>query len=282
MLRGLYTGASGMIAQMHRMDAVSNNLANVDLIGYQRDTAVSKAFPEMLIRRSNDDGMYNFPFGSVDTMPIVGKLGTGTEINEVFTVFEQGAMKPTENVFDFALDGKGFFSVETTDGERYTRNGSFLLNPEGYLVTKSGDFVLGEQGPIQLQKYNFVIDQDGVLYRDPTYAGDAARLVSMNEVKWENIERIDRLKIVNVEETRYLQKQGNSYWNTTRDSGPAEIVPEDDRPKVIQAFLEASNVNPVTEMVQMIQLNRAYEANSKTMQTHDALAGKLVNEVLRV
>ncbi|RPJ06200.1 MAG: flagellar hook-basal body protein [Spirochaetaceae bacterium] len=282
MLRGIYTGASGMIAQMHRMDAVANNLANVDLVGYQRDVATFKSFPEMLMRRSCDDGEYVFPFGSVDTMPIVGKLGTGTELNEVFTVFDQGAMKQTENDFDFALDGKGFLTVETLDGERYTRNGSFLLNPEGYLVTKSGDYVLGENGPIQLQKYNFVIDQDGVLYRDPTFAGDAARLVSVNEVTWENIERIDRLKIVHMEQPRYLQKQGNSYWKTTENSGPAVIIPDDQRPKVNQGFLEASNVNPVTEMVHMIEVNRAYEANSKVIQTHDSLAGKVINEVMRL
>ena len=77
MLRGMYTGASGMVAQMHRMDALSNNLANANTNGYKKDLSVHKAFPELLIRRMKDDGMYLFPIGSVDTAPIVGKIGTG-------------------------------------------------------------------------------------------------------------------------------------------------------------------------------------------------------------
>ena len=109
MIRGLYTGAAGMVAQMHKMDALSNNLANVNLNGYKKDTSIHKAFPEMLIRRLNDNGLYKFPMGSADIAPIVGKVGTGVEQNEVFTVFTQGALKGTDNPFDLALEGKGFF-----------------------------------------------------------------------------------------------------------------------------------------------------------------------------
>jgi flagellar basal-body rod protein FlgF len=76
MIRGLYTGASGMVVEMHRMDAIANNLANVDTTGYKEDLGVSKAFPELLIRRMNDDGLYKFPFGSMEVAPVVGKLGT--------------------------------------------------------------------------------------------------------------------------------------------------------------------------------------------------------------
>ena len=138
MIRGLYTGASGMVAQMHKMDAISNNLANVDLTGYKRDTSVHKAFPQLLLRRTNDDGVYNFPPGSIDTAPIVGTLGTGVELNELYTVFEQGALKQSNNPFDLALEGEGFFTVLTPQGERYTRNGSFLIDNNGTLVTKEG------------------------------------------------------------------------------------------------------------------------------------------------
>jgi flagellar basal-body rod protein FlgG len=271
-----------MIVQMHRMDAVANNLANVDVTGYKRDTAIMKAFPEMLLRRTNDGGVYVFPVGSVDTMPLVGRLGTGVELNEVYTNFEQGAMKATENDFDNALEGKGFFSVGTPNGERYTRNGSFLLNPEGYLVTKTGNFVMGEAGPVQLQKYNFMIDSDGVIWRDAAHGGDAAHLVSMYEVKWENLERVDRLKLVDFPETRYLAKQGNSMWRETPESGAPAIIPETARPKVRTGFLEGANVNPILDMVEMIEVNRAYEANQKSIQTDDALVGRLINEVGRV
>jgi flagellar basal-body rod protein FlgF len=282
LIRGLYTGASGMVAQMHRMDAISNNLANVDLNGYKRDTAVHKAFPELLLRRMNDEGVYKFPFGSVDTTPIVGRLGTGTELNEVYTVFSQGALKGTENPFDLALEGKGFLSVDTPEGERYTRNGAFVLNDDGYLVTKSGDFVLGENGPVKVKKNNFVIDQDGVIYQNSSFSDDERRLVSLEENEWENLERVDRLQIVNFQRTRYLQKMGNSYWRTTEESGAADIIPVGSRPKVRQGFLEGANVNPVTEMVQMIEVQRTYEANQKLIQSEDSLLDKLINDAVRV
>ncbi len=282
MIRGLYTGASGMVAQMRRLDTIANNLANVDLNGYKRDTVINKAFPEMLIRRMNDDGMFVFPLGSIDTTPIVGKLGTGVELNEVFTVFTQGSLKQTENPFDLALEGEGFLSVLLPDGERYTRNGSFLLNDEGYLVTKHGEFVLGENGPIKVKKNNFVIDQDGVIYQNATFSGDERRLVSLEENEWENLERVDRLKIVDFKRLRYLKKMGNSFWRDTEESGPAEIAVGDRRPKVRQGFLESSNVNVVTEMVRMIEVQRTYEANQKMIQTQDSLLGRLINEALRV
>ena len=282
MIRGLYTGASGMVVQMHRLDTIANNLANVDLNGYKRDTAINKAFPEILIRRMNDDGMFMFPLGSIDTTPIVGKLGTGAELNEVFTVFTQGSLKQTENPFDLALEGEGFLSVLLPDGERYTRNGSFLLNDEGYLVTKHGEFILGENGPIKVKKNNFIIDQDGVIYQNATYSGDERRLVSLEENEWENLERVDRLKIVDFKRLRYLKKMGNSFWRDTEESGPAEIAVGDRRPKVRQGFLESSNVNVVTEMVRMIEVQRTYEANQKMIQTQDSLLGRLINEALRV
>ena len=282
MIRGLYTGASGMVVQMHRLDTISNNLANVDLNGYKRDTAINKAFPEILLRRMNDDGMFVFPLGSIDTTPIVGKLGTGAELNEVFTAFTQGSLKQTENPFDLALEGQGFLTVLLPDGERYTRNGSFLLNDEGYLVTKRGEFVMGENGPIKVKKNNFVIDQDGVIYQNSTFAGDERRLVSLEENEWENLERVDRLKIVDFNRPRYLKKMGDSFWRDTEESGPAQIAVGDGRPKVRQGFLESSNVNVVTEMVQMIEVQRTYEANQKMIQTQDSLLGRLINEALRV
>lgn len=283
MIRGLYTGASGMVGQMHRMDAIANNLANVDLNGYKKDTTIFKAFPELLLKRMNDDGVYIFPLGSVDTTPIVGKLGTGVEVNEVYTIFEQANLKETGNMFDMALEGEGFFSIQAESGEVYTRNGAFLLNPEGFLVNKSGDFVLGENGPIQLKKNNFIVDEDGIIYQNATYSGDEERLVSMQENEWENIERVDRLKLVNFDprRLRYLEKKGNSYYQANTDSGEARIIEQELRPQVRTGFLEGSNVNPVTEMVDMIEANRTYEANQRLIQSEDALLGKLINEAVK-
>lgn len=281
MIRGLYTGASGMMAQMHRMDALSNNLANVDVTGYKKDISVSKAFPEMLIRRMNDDGLYKFPFGSIDTAPVVGTLGTGVEYNETFTIFSQGALKQTENPFDMALDGEGFFSVSVNGEERYTRNGTFLLNDKGILVTKDGHPVLGQNGEISIKKNNFVIDEKGNVYQNAVFSEDPERLVSMMENEWEDLELVDTLKIADFIRTRYLKKEGNSFWKSTYESGDAYQVELGSETKVIQGFLEGSNVNPVTEMVKMIEINRAYEANQKVIQTQDSLTGRLFNDILR-
>jgi len=282
MMRGIYTGASGMKAQMHRMNALSNNMANVDVTGYKRDTSVSKAFPEMMIRRMNDDGLYKFPFGSADMSPFVGKLGTGVEYNESFTVFEQGELQQTGNSFDLALDGKGFFSVETAQGERYTRNGSFLINSEGTLVTKNGEPVLGENGEITLKKNNFVIDKKGNVYQNSSLAGDPERLVSMEENEWENMELVDTLKVVDFPRDRFLKKQGDSMWKDTEESGAPRQIELGADTKVEQGFIENSNVNPVTEMVKMIEVNRAYEANQRVIRSQEGMTDKLLNEVLRV
>jgi flagellar basal-body rod protein FlgG len=229
-----------------------------------------------------DDGMYLFPIGSVDTAPIVGKIGTGVELNELYTVFTQGAMKETGNFFDLALEGKGFFSVATPEGEKYTRNGSFTLGKEGLLLTGEGFPVMGENGPIAIKKNNFVVDQDGRVFQNGTFSGDPERLVSLEENEWENLEYVDRLRLVDFEETRYLRKQGNSLWQDTYESGSAVPITQEGLIKVRQGFLESANVNPVTEMVKMIEVNRAYEANQKSIQTHESLAGRLINETVKV
>ncbi len=282
MIRGLYTGASGMVAQMHRMDALTNNLANVDLNGYKMDTSIHKAFPEMLIRRMSDDGVYKFPMGSADISPIVGKLGTGVEQNEVYTVFTQGALKQTDGPFDLAMDGKGFFAVQTPLGERYTRNGAFTLGKEGLLLTKEGYPVLGKNGPISIKENNFVIDQKGRIFVNKALPDDPDRLISMIENEWQQTEQIDSLKLVEFERERFIKKQGSSLWIDTPESGPATAIAEENLPKIRQGFIEGSNVNPVVEMVKMIEVNRAYEANQRAVSNHDAITGKLINEGVRV
>ncbi|MDR2403419.1 MAG: flagellar basal-body rod protein FlgF [Spirochaetaceae bacterium] len=282
MIRGWYTGASGMRAQQWRLDAVANNLANVDADGYKRDTAVHKAFPELLLRRMNDDGVYRHPFGSADMAPIIGKIGTGVEVNELFTIFEQGAMKETQSDFDIALDGKGFFAISTPWGERYTRNGSFQLGKEGFLETKEGYPVLGENGPVRVKANNFQVDKDGRIWINAEYADDPEILVARERNTWDDTVHLDTLKIVNFDLDRYLQKQGSSLYQSTPVSGDARIMEQGSRPRVVQGFTEASNVDPVVEMVRMIEVNRAYEANQKVVQSGDAMLGVLINQVSRL
>jgi flagellar basal-body rod protein FlgF len=271
-----------MSAQQVRLDAISNNLANVDTDGYKRDVAVHKAFAELLLRRTNDDGVTLNPFGSGDMAPVVGKIGTGVENNELFTEFEQGALKATDNDFDLAMDGKGFFAIQTPAGERYTRSGAFVLGKEGFLETKEGYPVLGENGPIEVKANNFKIDKNGNVYVNDDYQADPFRLVSREENDWKGLKKLDTLKIVEFPKDRFIAKQGANLWRSTEESGDAAILGPGARPKVVQGFVEASNVNPVLEMVQMIEVNRAYEANQKSIQSEDAMLGKLINETARV
>ncbi len=282
MIRAWYTGASGMRAQQFRLDTVANNLANVDVNGYKKDTSVHKSFPELLMRRMNDDGLYKHPFGSGDAAPIIGKLGLGVEYNESFTQFEQGSLKQTDSDFDLALEGKGFFAVATPYGERYTRNGAFHLGKEGYLETKEGYPVLGENGPIRVKANNFMVDKDGQVWINAEYADDPSVMVSRESNTWGQTVLLDTLKLVEFGSERYLQKQGSSLYRESIESGPAMIMAEGQRPKVSQGFVEGSNVDPVLEMVNMIEVNRAYEANQRVIQTTDAMVGKLINEVTKV
>jgi len=278
MIRGLYTGASGMLSQMLQMDVVSNNLANVDKTGYKDDVTVFKSFPEMLIRRVNDDGVRKFPLGSYDKMPIVGSIGTGVEVNEVYTNFKQGGLKQTENPFDLALEGDGFFVVETDRGIRYTRNGSFLIDKDNFLVTKDGYKILGENGYIKVQNNNFVVNEKGeVVVNQDLYN---RKVVSNTENDWASTSVIERLKIATFRELRELKKEGNSFYYETEFSGTAQQPKI--MPKIRQGFLEQANVNIVEEMVKMIEVQRAYEANSKSVTSHDNALSKLINDMAKV
>ncbi len=279
MIRGIYTSAAGMNVMQSRMDIISNNLSNVDLTGYKSDNAIMKSFPDIQVRRGEDDGLMVFPLGSYDTMPFVGKLGTGVELNESFTEFSQGNLKETSNDFDIALEGKGFIAVETEKGERYTRNGSFTIDKEGFLVTKDGYKVLSETGYIQIKANNFMIDKEGIVYQNGEFGQDKERLVQKHENEWKETELVGVLKIVRFPREREVRREGNSLYYESEFTGKPQIASGTNRPKVYQGFLEGANVNVVNEMVKMIEVQRSYEANQKSIQSHDQTLAKAINEV---
>ena len=288
MLRGIYTGSNGMTVQQTRMDVIANNLANTDKTAFKRDTTIFKTFPEMLIHRYDEDGVGKFPMGSFDTSPMVGKLGLGAEVNEVYTRFEQGAVKSTSNPFDIMLQDKpgaerpAFFMVMTNRGERLTRSGAFVLDKNGNLVTPQGFPLMGENGPIKVARGNFLVRENGDVYINSNLGNDPVDgQSSTDKNRFDAPILLDKIKIRTVENPRHLDKDGDSFYVDTPESGEPKPFAEVDSPEILQGFLEASNVNVVTEMVEMIEVNRAYEANSKSLQTHDQLLGKLINEVIR-
>ncbi len=272
----------------NRMNVVANNIANADKTGFKADEAIFKSFPEMLIHRTQEDGVGMVPMGSFDMAPIVGKLGMGVEFNESFTRFEQGAVKATGSKFDLMLDDQGretehpsFFMVLTERGERLSRSGAFTLDREGRIVNPQGLPLLGENGPINVQKYNFLVKENGEVWINAKIGTDPQAGVNETSNRWENPVLLDRIKLRTVEFPRELKKEGDSFYVDTPESGPPLEIPENRRPNVLQGYLEASNVNIVREMVAMIEVQRQYEANQKSISNHDNLLGRLINDVAR-
>lgn len=252
MIRGLYTSASGMLTESARSDVASNNLANVNTTGYKKDTTIMASFPEMLVMRMNDQKK-----GELQ-VPVVGTLGTGVLLDEVVTSYAQGALKESSSSFDLAIAGDGYFAVETPNGEAYTRNGSFTLDSEGYLVTNEGNYVLGQAGRIAVEGAT-----------DGGFAVDGEGNVTVNG------ETVDTLRLVSFADQAQLTKVGDSLFIAAEQGTPAGG-------RVMQKFLETSNVNPITEMVDLITIMRAYEANQKAVQAHDKTLEQVINDVGRV
>lgn len=255
MIRGLYTAATGMNVQMQKMDIISNDLANVNTTGYKKEQVLISSFPEMLARRVND--MQNGQPNDGD----IGKMTLGAKVDDVVTQFVQGSLVKTSGMVDVALHGAGFFTVQTPNGQMYTRDGSFSINAQGNLVTKEGYGVVGQAGPISFGE-DFISNGGDIVIREN------GEILKDNEV-------VDTLNIANFQDERSLTKTGDNLYT----GGGARIPFEG---AMTQGFIEASNVNPVTAMVDMITVSRAYEANQKMIQVHDSLLGKAVNEVGRV
>lgn len=190
---------------------------------------------------------------------VLGHLSYGIHSSEVEINFEQGQLHPTENTFDLALRGKGFFCVETPEGERYTRSGDFTKDGSGYLVTKEGYKVLGENGYIRIDSSSMIVNEKGEVYAD-------AQLQ-------------DKLKLVDFDDYNILRKEGDGL---VRIEESIEAEPVITAGMVQQGFLESSNVDSIKEMVDMITMMRTYEANQKMIKIHDELIGKAVNEIARL
>ena len=262
MLRGLYVAASGMITETNRTDTIANNLANAASSGYKRDEAVNEEFSPMLIKRINDaqdDEVTSFKgFRIEQGPPPVGMLGLGSCTAEIATDHSQGAMTVTGNPFDLAVSGEGYFAIQTPEGVRYTRDGSFYRQANGALVTARGQAVLNEQNrPIVLpNSANITIGARGQIM-------DGANLV-------------DTLQFVQFDDRRAALKQGDNLYRPQEGAQPQAATGE-----IQQGMLERSNVNVAQEMVNLIHNYRIYEAGSRALVTQDSMTDKVVNDVGR-
>lgn len=252
MQNGLYVATSGLLMQEERLNVISNNLANVNTTGFKKELAlfsdyrpVDKRFPQNYIQKS----YYN------------RTINSSVKLDDITTDFVHGPFKSTDNTFDLAIeDENNFFTVETPFGVRFTKDGSFTLNSQGELVTHDGFNVLDTAGnpiiiPQGAQSVEFL--------RDGNILIDGAQVATLSVARFEDLE--------------YLQKIGRNLYAAV-DTLPQ--VP--DFAGVRQGFLEMSNVEPVMEMVRMIEALRGFEMYQKAVHTYDSMNEKAANDIARI
>lgn len=251
MIRSLWTGASGMQAQQLNVDVVANNLSNVDTTGFKRSRANFQdlMYQTFLIAGAETPGGGQIPTGI--------QLGMGVKPSSVQKLFTQGDFVNTGNDLDMAIEGRGFFQVLHGDEQLYTRAGNFTLDSEGFVTTPAGDRL---QPEISLPEETVLvtIQSNGTL---TAYGSGEAVLVE------------EQINIYNFINPAGLFAVGQNLLRPTQGSGAAiEGTPgQEGFGTITNGFLEKSNVSVVEEMVAMIIGQRAYEANSKTVQTADSM-----------
>ncbi|MDD6626799.1 MAG: flagellar hook-basal body protein [Lachnospiraceae bacterium] len=275
MLKGLYTAYTGMINEQHRMDVMTNNLANADTNGFKKEGTTSQAFDTVLaykIKDLSEPGNLPKNLGTAKTFDEdsvdnpdrwVSRTGMnlGVKIGENYVDYSEGPIKETGNTFDLAISDRGFFAVEYTNkaGEtstKYTRDGNFTMDRQGYLVTQDGDFVLDENGRhIKMNTALPVsIDRGGTITQEGT--------------------SVATIGLTDFEDYDYLERFGENYFQTV--DGATEI---DSEAQIYSGYLELSNISIVTEMVNMITLQRQYESNQKLITTYDETLDTAVNQL---
>lgn len=245
-ITGLVAGT--MMLEM-RMDILANNAANVNTVGFKEDRIFRLPESKQNIWEKPDGGtLEGMSLNTVSILPI------GT-----YTNFEQGSLNLTGNDLDLGLEGEGFFSIQTEDGVQYTRKGNFTLNADGVLTTIEGFPVLGKSGEIQIDGRQVAVEEDGTIIV--------------------NGETIDTLAIVNFPQKNQLLKTGNSLLkpvNTDVEAIPAEKI------SVKQGFIEASNVDAIKVMTEMVDALRGYESYQKVLLSMNEITTKTANEVGRL
>ena len=262
MLRGLYTAASGMIAQQRKTDLLANNLSNADTPGYKTDQSSIRSFPKMLLSYMDKNGTTG------EVVKSVGSLATGVYMQETLPLFKQGDLEETGNRTDLAIfdqaspEGSLFFRIDDGNGhEVYTRNGNFTVNPEGYLTTASGHYVLDENGGrIRTGGTDFSVDAAGAVTENGRYAGTIGLAYAQNPAQ--------------------LEKTGDGLY-TLANNGALPAAGQNGF-QIKQGCLESSNVDETKTMTDMMSAYRSFEANQKVLQAYDASLGKAVNDVGKV
>lgn len=324
MIRGLYTAASGMLAMQRRQETLANNLANINTPGFKADEGVIRSFPEQLLSRINDQtGVSVQGWPTPPMQPVrIGRISTGVYMSEAISIFAQGDIEQTDNPLDLALthnfsnpdfqtavvNGKPvepsiFYTVAkfATEQElnqpardeqiRYTRNGSFSVNAQGYVVTADGYYVLDRNNrPIRLVNgteripvTDVRISERGEIFvRDPISANE--RYIPLAGLDPADPRPV-RLGLRVVQNPYELVREGNNVYRFAGAQQPVDIEAAGQMQNfyaVRQGWMERSNVDPTRTMTDMMTVMRAYEANQRVITTIDDTLGKAANEIGRV
>ncbi len=265
MNRGFYSASAAMMNQMQHFDTTANNLANVNTHGFKRHAAIHHDFQRGLLKRIDATKSQlqistngETSESTVDRLPkTMGVLGTGTVLQATWKDFSDGALENTEAPLDFALSGKGLFSVKTPDGKTlYTRHGGFQLDTEGFLVTGKGYQVQGQNGSLQIgQSEKVDVDAAGQIFVNGQY--------------------LDTLAVVEFEQPQLLTNMGERFYQAPVDQQALFAT----QTQVHQRVLERSNVDVASEMVNMISVMRSYQIAQKALQSEDDMTGKLINDI---
>lgn len=255
-MQALAIAASGMMAQQHNTEVVANNLANMNTTGYQRRrTEFNDLLYNLLDRKPSRASRAG------QQVPQGVERGHGVRLASIYRVNEQGSLKSTDNAFDVAIQGRGFFQVLMPNGDNaYTRAGTFQLDAQGQMVTHDG-YLMQPTIAIPAGAVDVTINSHGeVLVKT------AAATQPVN---------VGTLQIATFPNEGGLEAMGDNLYRETEASGPAAV----DNPglpgkgTVLQGFVETSNVNPVDEIAALISAQRAYDMNSKVIQTVDQMMG---------
>lgn len=251
MMTALYSAATGMNAQQTNMDVISNNLANVDTNGFKKSRA---DFQDLMYQTKVAPGAST---GDNNNNPTGLQIGTGVKTVGTKKLFSQGNFKDTSNPLDIAIEGDGFFQITKPDGTlAYTRNGSFNIDNEGNLVTADG-YYLEPAINVPAEAQNLSIAKDGRVTGD------------INN----QTQTFGRITLANFVNPNGLMNIGNNLYQTSIASGQAIVnnPGTGNTGTLLQSYLETSNVKIVNEMVDMIAAQRAYEINTKTINTADSM-----------
>ncbi len=257
-MRSLNIGATGMLAQQLNVEVISNNIANLNTTGFKRSRA---EFQDLLYQNERRVGSTSSDAGT--TIPSGIQVGLGVRTAAVYRMHEQGNIQPTSNPLDVAVQGMGYFAVDLPTNEiAYTRAGSFQLNENGQIVTADG-YRLRGPGQVPQNAQSITINSSGeVLVKVP------------GQTQAQNVGQINLSTFVN---EAGLQASGQNLFLATQASGePDDGVPGvEQRGTILQGFLETSNVNIVSEITNLITAQRAYEMNSRVIETSDQMMSTL-------